>query len=106
MKITNIFIFVFLLVFVHTVTLAVPTGKTIEFTKSPMGKVIFSGKIHADKGLTCNACHPTLFSFKKGTVKIKLADHQEGKKYCFSCHNGTKAFIVKDNCNKCHIKTK
>ena len=35
---------------------AVPPGKTLEFS-SPMGTVHFSGKVHADAGLKCNACH-------------------------------------------------
>ena len=87
-----------------SMALAVPAGKNLEFKKSPMGKVTFSGDSHAQKGLKCNACHPDLFSLKKGTAKIQLTDHQDGKKYCFSCHNGESAFGTKDNCNKCHKK--
>ncbi|MCF6179130.1 MAG: cytochrome C, partial [Geopsychrobacter sp.] len=42
--------------------MAVPPGRTLEFTKSPMGKVTFSGKIHADAGVKCKECHnPTTF---------------------------------------------
>ncbi|NOX43635.1 MAG: cytochrome C [Gammaproteobacteria bacterium] len=106
LKSKNAVIFAFIFVFFHAVTLAVPAGKIIEFTKNPMGIVIFSGKIHAEKGLKCNACHPSIFSLKKGTAEINLVDHKEGNKYCFLCHNGTKAFAVKDNCNRCHIKEK
>ena len=32
--------------------MAVPPGKTVEFA-SPMGKVNFDGKAHADKSLKC-----------------------------------------------------
>ncbi len=106
MKIVSFVIFILLTSFIHSTALAVPPGKIIEYTKNPIGKVTFSGKIHADKGLKCNACHPILFSLKKGTAEIKLVDHEKAKKYCFSCHNGSKSFAAKDNCNKCHIKEK
>ena len=83
---------------------AVPSGKTVEFAaeKSP-GKVVFDGKVHADKGLKCMDCHKGLFKMKKGADKITQADHKEGK-FCFSCHNGTKAFAAAENCAKCHKK--
>ena len=85
--------------------MAVPPGKTTEFTKSAMGKVVFDGKKHADKGLKCDDCHKnkTPFDMKKGIAKIKIADHQAGK-FCFSCHDGKKAFASKENCAKCHKK--
>jgi c(7)-type cytochrome triheme protein len=83
---------------------AVPSGKTVEFAgdKSP-GKVIFDGKVHADKGFKCKDCHTDIFKMKKGSVTITKADHEAGK-LCFSCHNGTKAFAAKENCTKCHKK--
>ena len=85
-------------------SMAVPSGKTVEFAgeKGP-GKVIFDGKIHADKGLKCNDCHTKLFKMKKGAEQITKADHEAGT-LCFSCHNGTKAFATANNCNKCHKK--
>ena len=85
-------------------SMAVPSGKTVEFAgeKGP-GKVIFDGKIHADKGLKCNDCHTKLFKMKKGAEQITKADHEAGK-LCFSCHNGTKAFTAANNCTKCHKK--
>lgn len=83
--------------------MAVPPGKTAEFKGGAMGKVTFDGKIHADKGLKCNDCHTNIFQMKHGTAKIKIADHKAGK-FCFSCHNGTKAFATDGNCAKCHKK--
>lgn len=80
---------------------AVPPGMTVEFTKSPMGKVTFDGKLHMEKGLMCDACHPKIFQQKKGTAQIKLTDHQADK-FCFTCHNGTKSFKSEGNCAKCH----
>ncbi len=84
--------------------LAVPASKTLDWD-SPEGKVTFDGKIHADKGLKCNACHTKIFKMKKGTAVMKMADINSGK-FCGECHNGTKAFKTqeKDNCGKCHKK--
>ncbi len=85
---------------------AVPSGKTLEFTPQGAGKVVFSGKVHADKGLKCADCHASgIFKMKKGGDTITMKDINEGK-FCGACHNGTKAFSAKDpaNCNKCHQK--
>ncbi len=83
---------------------AVPPGKTIEYPDGSAGKVIFDGKVHADKGLKCTDCHTKIFPMKKGT-KITMAEINEGK-YCGVCHNGQKAFKSSDpaNCKKCHQK--
>ncbi|GBD99179.1 hypothetical protein BMS3Abin07_01212 [bacterium BMS3Abin07] len=81
--------------------LAVPPGKTLTF-KSPMGKVVFSGKKHADAGKKCNDCHPKIFKMKKGADKITMKDIRAGK-FCGTCHNGKIAFKT-TNCKKCHVK--
>jgi DmsE family decaheme c-type cytochrome len=81
--------------------LAVPPGEEIVFEGGPK-PVIFSGQIHADKGLKCDDCHTAIFAKKKGDAKITLVDHFAGKKYCFACHNGKKAYAAKGNCAKCH----
>lgn len=86
--------------------MAVPPGKTVEFA-SPMGKVTFDGKVHADKGFKCADCHskPKLFAMKKGADKITMAAMNEGK-FCGTCHDGKKAFSVKApaDCAQCHKK--
>jgi c(7)-type cytochrome triheme protein len=85
---------------------AVPAGKTVEFDGKGAGKVVFDGKVHADKGLKCADCHQTgIFKMKKGADVITMKDINDGK-FCGSCHNGTKAFSAKDaaNCAKCHKK--
>ena len=81
---------------------AVPPGMSFEFTKSPMGVVKMDGKVHIEKGVMCDGCHPKIFEQKKGGAVMNLADHQAGTKFCFACHNGKKAFASKDNCAKCH----
>ena len=84
--------------------LAVPPGKTVEFEGGGAGKVVFDGKVHADKGLKCNDCHTKIFPMKKGG-KYTMADMNAGKN-CGECHNGTKAFKSSDaaTCAKCHKK--
>ena len=83
---------------------AVPPGKTVEYAGGGAGKIVFDGKIHADKGLKCNDCHTKIFQMKKAAT-IKMADMNAGKN-CGECHNGTKAFKSSDaaNCGKCHKK--
>ena len=103
--------FVFVLVVVVTFAMAVsafavPAGKTVEFDGKGGGKVVFDGKIHADKGLKCAECHQSgLFKMKKGVEAITMKDMNDGKN-CGACHNGTKAFSSKDaaSCAKCHKK--
>jgi len=104
MKLTGIFaIFATLTLSIGNV-MAVPSGKTVEFA-SPVGKVIFEGKVHADKGLQCADCHvnPKLFEMKKGGDKMTMAAMNEGK-FCGTCHNAKKAFSVKApaDCVQCH----
>jgi c(7)-type cytochrome triheme protein len=84
--------------------MAVPPGKTVDWDTSA-GKVVFDGKIHADKGLKCNDCHTKIFKMKKGADEMKMADINAGK-FCGECHNGTKVFKASDsaNCVKCHKK--
>jgi c(7)-type cytochrome triheme protein len=85
--------------------MAVPSGKTVEFEAKGAGKVVFDGKIHADKGLKCKDCHPAVFKMKKGGDVITMKDMDAGK-FCGTCHNGTKAFSSSDkaSCAKCHKK--
>ncbi|MEK6697509.1 MAG: cytochrome c3 family protein [Nitrospirota bacterium] len=103
-------LFVFAIVAVVTFVLAasafaVQAGKTVEFTPKGADKVVFDGKTHADKGNKCADCHPGLFKMKKGADTMTMKDMEAGK-FCGTCHNGTKAFGVKDaaSCAKCHKK--
>jgi len=84
---------------------AVGPGKTLEFKGSPMGTVIFDGTAHKNAGLTCSDCHnPEVFpKMKQGTVTMTMNDLYAGK-FCGRCHNGKNAFLIKDNCTRCHHK--
>lgn len=85
--------------------MASPSGMQVEYAGGPMGKVTFDGKVHADKGLKCDACHTKIFQMKKGTAKMTMAAINKGE-FCGTCHNGTKAFKASDpkTCTKCHKK--
>jgi c(7)-type cytochrome triheme protein len=102
--------FVLALVVAVTLVMAAPvfavmSGKTVEFEAKGAGKVIFDGKVHAEKGLKCKDCHPAVFKMKKGGDVITMKDMDAGK-FCGTCHNGTKAFSTKTaaDCAKCHKK--
>ncbi len=85
---------------------AVGPGKTVEFAGGGAGKVVFDGGAHAKAGNKCADCHQSgLFKMKKGADKLTMKDMEAGKN-CGACHNGTKAFGVKDaaSCAKCHKK--
>jgi c(7)-type cytochrome triheme protein len=105
MRITVLLLTVLIAVAFVGSAFAVPAGKTVEFAGGDSGKVVFDGKIHADKGLKCGDCHTKIFKMKKGSEKITMADMNAGKN-CGTCHNGEKAFKSSDaaNCGKCHKK--
>lgn len=94
-------VFLFFILFALTPTLfAVPAGKTITWEGGGQGQVIFEEDEHAEKGYTCDSCHPSLFQMKKGSAKITMASHSNGQ-YCGACHNSKTAFGT-DNPKKCH----
>lgn len=90
------------IVLTAAVAFAVSEGRTLEF-KTPMGKVVFDGTVHAKQFASCNDCHRKgLFEkMKRGEAVFKMAEMYEGK-FCGSCHNGDVAFNAMDNCKKCH----
>ena len=104
MRGTAIFLTVIVVLTLVGSAFAVPSGKTVEFAGGSAGKVIFDGKVHAEKGLKCNDCHTKSFPMKK-EEGLKMADMNSGKS-CGTCHNGQKAFSTSDqaDCGKCHKK--
>jgi c(7)-type cytochrome triheme protein len=83
---------------------AIANMKPVEFN-TPAGKVVWDNKTHLGKGLKCTDCHEAIFKKKVGGNKATMKDMEAGKS-CGACHNGTKAFGVKDaaDCAKCHKK--
>lgn len=93
-----------LMVFLAGLALASGPGKKVVWDNKAAGKVTFDGKVHADKGLKCAACHPSLYKMKPPFDKITMADLHAGKSCATAnCHDGKKAFGVKE-CSKCHGK--
>ncbi|MEJ2201372.1 MAG: cytochrome c3 family protein [Desulfuromonadaceae bacterium] len=92
-----------LLLGVAGMALAVPAGKVLTFAGSPMGKVIFDGKIHQTAGLKCMECHKDgMFpKMKQGTVRITMEEIYAGR-LCGFCHDGKRAFAAKGDCARCH----
>lgn len=76
--------------------------KDITFVTKGAGKVNFSHKFHlkqSDMANKCSACHDSIYAIKK-KVRYTMADMEKGKS-CGACHNGTKAFALKE-CIRCH----
>jgi c(7)-type cytochrome triheme protein len=91
-------------IFVSGNAMAIQPGKTVTWD-TPMGKVVFDGKVHADAKVQCLECHSKIFKMKKGSTVMKMADINSGK-FCGNCHNGKRTFASndKDNCGICHKK--
>jgi c(7)-type cytochrome triheme protein len=74
--------------------------------------VVFNHEKHVvGKKLKCTKCHTKIFQMKAGRTakkkgKLTMAAMRKGQ-FCGACHNGTKAFSVKEedkNCARCHVK--
>lgn len=77
-------------------------GGDIVLHPSGAGNVTYSHDVHVGKfGLKCRECHPALFKMANGFGTATMADMESGKA-CGACHNGKRAFAVKENCAKCH----
>ena len=79
--------------------MAVGPGKKIEYGDKKIGAVVFDGKTHAKA--KCKECHPVPWKMKK--AKKMTMPPKKAHKDCGVCHNGKKAFGVKE-CAKCHKK--
>ncbi len=75
----------------------------------PVKGVIFSHKVHVDKGLGCEMCHNRLFEQKAKKAQdnpdFVMESLYKGK-YCGACHNGSLAFASNTRCATCHIGVK
>jgi len=78
-------------------------GGEIVYKDTGMGDVMFSHANHLGMGLECNACHSSLFGYKKTSGRITMDKINKGK-YCGGCHNGKTAFSAED-CSACHVTT-
>ena len=98
-------IVVFCLVLVAAISASAGTGGG-DLTYKPQNAkpVTFSHEEHVNlKELKCSACHNHTFQMGKDEDKMDMSKMTKGL-FCGHCHNGAKAFDVKDkaNCNRCH----
>ncbi len=80
-------------------------GGDITYRPKGAAKVTFNHEYHVSlKGQRCNNCHYKTFQMTGGAeYKMDMATLTKGK-FCGSCHDGRKAFDVKDanGCKRCH----
>jgi c(7)-type cytochrome triheme protein len=100
MKILVVILAVALASGVVTIAQAVPPGLTVEFDGKGEGRVVFSGTTHADEDMHCTSCHMAKFDVSRA-AQISWADHRADQ-FCFTCHNGERAFAARRNCAQCH----
>ena len=81
-----------------------PGGGDMTFKPKNAKPVVFSHDQHVNvKELKCSACHNHTFQMAKDEDKMDMSKMTKGL-FCGHCHNGEKAFDVKnkENCVRCH----
>ena len=79
-------------------------GGDLQFTPNNAAPVMFSHEKHVvDRGLKCTGCHYQIFQMAQGSYKMQMDKITKGD-FCGKCHNGQKAFDVRENvnCSRCH----
>jgi c(7)-type cytochrome triheme protein len=81
-------------------------GGDMTFAPKGAGKVLFQHEYHVNlKKRACADCHDSAFRMQGGDAfyKMDMGTLTKGQ-FCGICHNGAKAFDVKDakNCSRCH----
>ena len=83
---------------------AVIGGGEITFHPSGAAAVTFSHEFHVmQKMLKCSQCHNAIFVPGVSAFTTSMAEMNKGRS-CGACHNGTRAFDVKTNCQRCHAQ--
>jgi len=72
----------------------------INFEVPDAGAVVFSHEVHTGM-FGCSECHPDVFIPGPGN-KAATMDEMAGGTSCGTCHDGSTAFSVEDNCDTCH----
>ncbi|MBI5440525.1 MAG: cytochrome c3 family protein [Deltaproteobacteria bacterium] len=72
----------------------------VVFKEKENGDVTFSHEFHTDVA-GCDSCHPKVFKAKRGANKATMEEMEKGKS-CGACHDGSNAFSVGGDCDKCH----
>jgi c(7)-type cytochrome triheme protein len=80
-------------------------GDDITYNPKGAAKVVFQHEYHVNvKGMKCNNCHYQKFQMRGNSAYAMDMGTLTKGQFCGSCHDGTKAFDVKDaaNCGRCH----
>ncbi len=100
---------------VAALSLAAVTAVAADYPEAPIiydkpvQGVIFSHKVHVEKGLACDMCHNRIFeqqAKKSQQNKDFVMESLYQGKYCGTCHNGSLAFASNTRCATCHIGVK
>ncbi len=91
-----------LLILIMPVLLFAKDYKTVTYTTTNAGQVIFNHDPHLQKlGNNCTLCHNAVYSISGKNPRVSMAEMAKGKS-CGTCHNKTRAFGLTD-CARCHL---
>jgi c(7)-type cytochrome triheme protein len=79
-------------------------GGDVAFSPKGAGAVVFKHESHVSyKGFKCSDCHYKTFQKGGTSYHIDMSALTKGA-FCGKCHDGQKAFDVKDanGCKRCH----
>ena len=83
---------------------AVIGGGEVVFHPDGAAPVTFSHEFHViKKQFRCSQCHNAIFMPDVAVFKTSMSEMMKGRS-CGTCHNGQKAFDVKNNCQRCHAQ--
>ncbi len=87
---------------VASIAFGVVGGGDITFEMKDAGDVVFSHESHVGVHfLACTDCHAEPFTTRAQHKPVSM-DQMARRLSCGGCHNGTRAFSVKENCQLCH----
>jgi c(7)-type cytochrome triheme protein len=101
MKLRHLFFILTLVILTGSFSYAIDI-KNVTFDIVHFGKVVFNHNRHFEQeGIknNCKTCHNVIFNLRKES-RYTMADMEKGKS-CGACHNGKRAFGLKD-CIQCH----
>lgn len=74
--------------------------REVKFPVEDVGEVLFNHQVHTAL-FGCGDCHPDLFRPASGNPQVSMSQMEEGLS-CGACHDGSGAFSVAENCERCH----
>lgn len=87
---------------VASIAFAVVGGGEITFKMKDAGDVVFSHESHVGVHfLACTDCHTVPFTTRGQHIPVSMDQMAQGLS-CGACHDGTRAFSVRENCQICH----